>query len=191
MNPRASSVGNKVRFVEARSLSSRLTFVIKFLLPPFMFCTFGLLVFMSWNVYLRGGANSRLLAFACVVTVIWITISWMCWRWGVPVKHVQLIDSNLRVSNYLRHFDVPLTAIKRISENRWINSNPVTLEFDRHTLFGDSIMFMPTWRIYPMASPHPVLAELEQAVAQARLRERLSRQESGPRVANPLPTGRG
>jgi hypothetical protein len=178
-------VGNKVPFVEVRSLSSRLTFVIKFLLPPFMFFALGFMTCMSWGQYMVGSPNRLPAAFIWVFTVVWVATTWMLWRWGVPVKHVQLIDSNLRVSNYLRHFDVPLSAIKRISENRWINSNPVTLEFDRHTLFGDSIMFMPKWRMYPMASPHSVLAELEQAIAQARLRDRLGRQECGPRVANP------
>ena len=168
MNFRASAVGNKTPFVEVRSLSSRWTFVIKFLLPPFMFLGLGFASCMSWREYMVDSPHQLPAAFKWVFVALWIVSTWTLWRWGVPVKHVQLIGSDLRVSNYLQHFDVPLGAIDHISENRWVNSNPVTLQFDHHTPFGDSIMFMPKARMYPMAAPHPVLAELEQAIERAR-----------------------
>ncbi|MFC5488822.1 hypothetical protein [Dokdonella soli] len=68
----------------------------------------------------------------------------------------------------MREIAVPVTAIDRVTEIRWINSNPVTVHFGRTTPFGDSIMFMPKARMFPMLSSHPVLAELERAAAQGR-----------------------
>lgn len=55
----------------------------------------------------------------------------------------------------------PVAQIERVSENRLININPVTIHFRRPTEFGSSVTFMPRSRMLGLLSPHPVVGELE------------------------------
>ena len=94
----------------------------------------------------------------------------MLWWTCAPLKRVWLEGMTLHVSNYLREIAVPVAAIDQVTESLWINIHPVTIRFNRTTPFGDSIVFMPKARLFALWSPHPVVAELEQLMATARMK---------------------
>jgi len=87
---------------------------------------------------------------------------------GIRLKRVQVDGSMLYVSNYVEEIAVPLRDVTEVTENRWINIHPVTIHLHSETAFGSSITFMPTIRFFAFWSSHPIVAELEAMVDQAR-----------------------
>ena len=81
---------------------------------------------------------------------------------------VVLTDRELRISNYRREIVVPLSDVDEVTENRWVNVHPVTIQFIRRTDFGHRIVFMPKRRPFALFSSHPIVAELRAAVAAAK-----------------------
>ena len=94
-------------------------------------------------------------------------ITSICW-WCVPLMRVVMTDSELRISNFLREIVVPLSDVDQVTENRWVNVHPVTVQFIRRTDFGHRIVFMPQARPFPLFSSHPIVAELRAAVETAK-----------------------
>jgi hypothetical protein len=92
-------------------------------------------------------------------------IYWSCAR----LKSVEMDDRSLIISNYSSTIVVPLTEVADVSENRWINIHPVTIEFRSETAFGQRIVFMPKARFFSFGwSSHPVVEEIRSAVARAQ-----------------------
>jgi hypothetical protein len=96
------------------------------------------------------------------VFVMWIAgtafIYWSC----VRLKKVSIDDQFLYVSNYLQEIAIPFSDIGDVTENIWLNSNPVTIHFKLPTEFGEQIVFMPKFRWIPSLSSHPVVAKLKE-----------------------------
>jgi hypothetical protein len=88
--------------------------------------------------------------------------------WGVRLMRVVMTDQELRISNYRRQIVVPLADVDEVTENRWVNVHPVTIQFVRRTDFGFRIVFMPKRRPFALFSSHPVVAELRGAVEAAK-----------------------
>lgn len=154
-----------------KDLSSMQTFVVKFVFPVIWISGFGAGVLALWSGAMSGRNGMQppaemkwifLFGWIFGIAMIW----WMC----APLKRVRLDGMILHVSNYLQEISVPVAAIERVAENRWVNIRPVTIHFNRTTPFGDSIVFMPTSRMFAFWSPHPVVAELEQLMVTARMR---------------------
>jgi len=76
----------------------------------------------------------------------------------------------LRVSNYMREERVPLASITAVTENRWVNIRPITVDFRIPTEFGRRIAFMPRVSWFLFWRPHPIAAELRALVAEAQRR---------------------
>lgn len=89
---------------------------------------------------------------------------------GVRLMRVVMTDSALRISNYRREIVVPLSDVDEVTENRWVNVHPVTVQFIRRTDFGHRVVFMPKRRPFALFSSHPIVAELRAAVAAAKRR---------------------
>ena len=64
------------------------------------------------------------------------------------LKKVRAHETAIYVSNYLKEIRIPSNAIRDVTENRWINIHPATIHFRFSTPFGDSIVFMPTVRLF-------------------------------------------
>jgi hypothetical protein len=94
--------------------------------------------------------------------------SFLIYWWGVRLKRVVMTEGELRISNYRREIVVPLTDLDEVTENRWVNLHPVTVQFVRRTDFGHGIVFMPIRRPFALFSSHPIVAELRAAVAAAK-----------------------
>jgi hypothetical protein len=136
-------------------LSSHQTILIKFFLPALWIPFFGL------------GAIQALICCAneppgWIFPFFWIAGSAFLWFNSARLKYVSVDDEFLYVSNYLREIAIPLSDIYDVTENRWINHNPITIQLKSPSEFGDKIVFMPKVRAFAFFTSHPVVAELKQ-----------------------------
>ena len=83
-------------------------------------------------------------------------IYWSCAR----LKKVSVDSDFLYVSNYLREISIPLSDIRDVTENVWLNIHPVTVHLKSPSDCGDKIIFMPKIR-FSFFSSHPVVTELK------------------------------
>jgi len=144
---------------QSRTLSTVLTFFLKFVLPPLWIVLFGEAV---CSALFGGGRSSGSVA---VLLLAWIAGTVLLWFSGMRLKRVRRVGSILRISNYRHEIAMPLSAVDRIEENRWIRGRPITVHFNRGTRFGTCIVFMPRTT---MLMPSAVFAELELALREER-----------------------
>lgn len=143
------------------TLSSRQTFVMKFVFPAFWITIFGFGTVMLWSGAMHGkGGAPPPPEMKYLFLAVWFAgtsfILWLC----TPLKRVRVDDRSIHISNYRREISVPLGAIDRVTENRWVNIHPVTIHFRTPTEFGDRVTFIPKARMFGFLSSHPVVAEL-------------------------------
>jgi len=88
--------------------------------------------------------------------------------WGcIRLKRVRMDSEALYISNYREEIRVALRDISAVSENRWVNIHPITVEFCTDSAFGNQIVFMPEFRGWGVWRSHPIVAELREAARQA------------------------
>ena len=146
-----------------RTLSSAQTFLVKYLLSALWIVGFGAgLIFL----FVKGSSfqDRSLSEEQWKWLVAWIFGSVLIWWFCIRLKRVRMDDEALYISNYLVEIRVPLQNVVDISENRWVNSHPVTLKFQGKTRFGSSIVFMPKMPWFALFRSHPVVNEIGVAV---------------------------
>ena len=146
-----------------RTLSSRQTALMKFVLPPVWIVAFGAAVLMPW--WARTGSAPASIDPRWLFLIIWIAGGLLIWRSCARLKRVQVDGGTLLISDYRTTIRVPATDIDEVSENRWISMHPVTLHLRRPTEFGSEVVFMPKVRVFGFATSHPVVAELRALAA--------------------------
>ena len=153
-----------------RTLSSAQTFLMKVLFPPLWIGGFAIATAIFFLipglVHDAGGGppdpdSKWFFLFATIAGTAFIW--WLC----IPLKRVRMDDRALYISNYSTEIAVPLRNVARVSENRWINIHPITIEFHAETEFGPRIVFMPKARWFAFWSSHPVVQEIRTAVDRA------------------------
>jgi hypothetical protein len=137
-----------------RVISSAQTFASKFILP--------VVVAVGMTLGLRGLHFSPV--FVPLILFLYGAIFWFLGR----CKKVTLEKDGLLISNYFREVRVPLRDIVRVTGSRWINTRQVTIEFDRVTGFGRSIVFLPHTRFLWPGQEHPIAQELRELVLRAK-----------------------
>jgi hypothetical protein len=151
-----------------RTISSAQTFLMKVVFPVIWIGGFGFGTAMLFRAGDRLGDRppppDMKWAFLAGLIAGSIAIYWWC----VRLMRVVMTDRELRISNYLREIVVPLSDVDQVTENRWVNLHPVTVQFVRRTDFGHRIVFMPKARPFALFSPHPIVAELRAAVETAK-----------------------
>ena len=140
-----------------RRLSSLQTIFIKILLPGFWIPVFGFVVLMS---FIGSYEESDPIA-KWVLLGAWVMMSAIFYWTGIRLKDVSVDDRFLYVSNYLKEIVLPLSEIRDVTENVWINTHPVTIHLRSPSEFGDKIVFMPKTRVFAFFSSHPVVEELK------------------------------
>jgi hypothetical protein len=148
-----------------RTLSSRQTALMKFIVPPVWILAFGAAVLMLWSE--RADRSPIPIESKWMVLLVWLVGGLLIWRTCARLKRVQVDGGTLLVSDYRTTIRVPAGDIEEVTENRWISMHPVTLHFRRPTEFGNEVVFMPKVRAFGFVSSHPVVAELR-ALAQGR-----------------------
>ena len=148
--------------MQVRTISSAMTFLYKSVLPIIWIVGFGLATLSMWMGVMHGkdGAPPPE-SIKLIFTVLWV-VGTACWLgFSLNMKRVRIDNDTIYVSNYLQEISVPVTKIRDITENRWLNIHPVTIHFSVSTEFGSRITFMPTIRFLSWRS-HPIVAELKQ-----------------------------
>lgn len=156
---------------DAVTISSAQTFIMKCVFPTMWIGLFGL---GTLTMLLAPHHGSRdfdgpgpwffLIMLIAGTAFIW----WACIR----LKRVRMDANALYISNYRTDIVVPLANVSDVTENRWVNIHPVTIHFHSDTEFGSQVVFMPKVRWFGGWRPHPVVAEIRQAVDRATGRNR-------------------
>lgn len=153
-----------------RTLSSARTFLMKFVFPTLWVAGFAAgtaLLFTPHGFTNRDGSPTppeMKWIFLGVTVIGALVLYWF----GMRLKRVEMDEQWLYVSNFARETRIPLGDIEEVTEHRWLNNHPITLDFRRETEFGSQIIFMPRTRSWKFWRPHPVVAELEGASRRAR-----------------------
>ena len=160
---------------EPQTISSAQTFFLKFVFPVVWiggFAAATLSLFLgphSWTGSDGGPPEASLkwlFLFGTLVGTIFIW--WAC----VRLKRVRMDEEALYISNYSAEIVVPLANVAEVTENRWVDSHPVTIHFHSDTSFGSQVTFMPKIRWFAFWSSHPVVEEIRLAVNRATGRDR-------------------
>ena len=160
---------------ELHTLSSAQTFVMKYVFPVvwiggFAIGTLSLFLSPSFLHNPEGGPTDPSLKWFFLIATILGTVFiwWACAR----LKRVRMDARFLHISNFSTEILVPLANVAEVTENRWVNSHPVTIHFHSETEFGTQVIFMPKIRWFGFWSSHPVVDEIRRAVERATGRDR-------------------
>ncbi len=155
-----------------RELSSRLTIWFKFVFPALWIPLFGAGTLAVFVTAAAAGAKAQHspAVVKWLMLAVWVGASTLIWRVCCRLKRVWVEGPWLHVSNYVREERIPLASITSVTENRWVNIRPVTVEFRTPTGFGHRIVFMPEVRWLLFWRPHPIAAELRAVASEARRR---------------------
>jgi hypothetical protein len=162
-----------------RTLSSPLTFFIKWVFPALWIGGCGLGTCALWLDALqdRNGPPPAFVRWALLTAWIIGTtfIVWFCGR----LKRVQVDDEALYVSNYWSEVRIPLTEVSHCTQSLMSRPPTVTVHLRDLSAAGQRIVFMPPFR-WVMFGTEPVITELQALCDRARAkgRNRPARRES-------------
>jgi hypothetical protein len=149
-----------------RTLSSKWTFYMKVVLPILWIGGFATITVAllsgAGDFHPSSGLPTRESA-ARVFGAVTLAGAGFLWWACVRLKRVRLDGHVLYISNYRDEISIPVAQVEHVSENRWLNIRPVTIEFRSETAFGQRITFMPKTRWFGFWSAHPVLEEIRAA----------------------------
>ena len=132
-------------------LSSSLTFAYKYLGTAASCALFGFAIFNeSFGRPYWGPFGLLFWSFG---------ILFAYWMFG-RLKKVEISESTLFISNYLKSVEVPLHDVESVSGSILLSPELVWIRFRRPTEFGDKIVFMAKWRPFAGWSRHPVVHRL-------------------------------
>jgi len=143
-------------------ISSLQTFLMKYIFPVFWISGFGIGTINLWLGTLHGPNGQLPESFIkWQFLIMWVVgITFILWAVS-PLKRVRIDANNLYISNYFKEVATPLSNIKAVTENCWLNIHPVAIHFKKPTEFGDKISFMPKIRHFAFFSSHPIVSRLE------------------------------
>lgn len=134
----------------ARLLSSRWTFLMKYVLPPLWITGAGAvtaLLFYTPEHFLSQSGDPPPPIVDYLFLGMWVVGSIIILLTTMPLKRVHLDGNRLIVSNFRRESRIPLSDIATVRQNLWTNIRPITIAFRNRTPFGRKIQFMPTTRV--------------------------------------------
>jgi hypothetical protein len=156
-----------------RTISSKLTFFYKFVLPVIWI---GLLwPYTIIKIFAHGGG---LLMSSCLLLLAVICGSALIFWISAKVKKVEIdYTGKLLISNYRKVIKVKLKDIKNISGSRGLLLIPELVWFSlrKPSELGEKIIFIAMFRGDAGFSIHPIVNELKDLVALTRM----NRRESG------------
>ena len=144
----------------AKSLSSDLTFLVKFIVFPLSMTLFGggaILAACSpeaipaeWDreVFMAG----MFLGFVALAAMYAFAYA--------RLKRVELNGTTITLSNFIRETDTSLENLESVSGSLCMFPELVWLVFRRPTPFGNKVVFIGKYRFLAGWTPHPVVREL-------------------------------
>lgn len=126
-------------------ISSRTTFIYKFIFPAVWIPLMGAMTFAVARApnRINGAERSGVVA----MELLWVIVCALLLRFAIPLKRVQLRDGRIYASNYRREIEIAPGEIESITQNVWINIRPITLHLRHETAFGMRIRFIPPSRL--------------------------------------------
>src|SRR5689334_20250037 len=94
------------------TLSSRLTFYMKVILPALWISIFGIVTVVLWF-----SINTSPVEMKWVFLAAFIGGSLSFWWWCIPLKKVGVRGGDLVISNFRKEIMVPLNFIESVTEN--------------------------------------------------------------------------
>ncbi|HEY5552189.1 MAG TPA: hypothetical protein VIK52_09880, partial [Opitutaceae bacterium] len=116
---------------------------------------------------MASGSEAMPAEFALMFPFFWLFGLVLCSVLCIPLKHVSLEGSNLRVSGLKKVAVIPLSDVISVSSSfLFHNPETITLRFRHSTVFGFSIKFTPYHRLFRFKT-HPTAKRLKELVASA------------------------
>ena len=145
------------------TLSSSLTFTLKFLLP---ICLFSGWLISIVNVYVDYWGRNSYLRF--VAPLIFAAIIFNSWEF-VRFKKVSVDDEYLYVSNFLRKIRIPFKDIDEVVEQNWAGlTYPIEISLRDPSEIGSTIKFMPKVKFgHSVRDSNVVVAELRRLAGES------------------------
>lgn len=106
-----------------------------------------------------------LILFTAFVVSLAISV-WMSYQ----IKRVYIYGDHLLISDYKKEIAVPLSDIYDVTEMRWMQPYWITITFRRPTEFGDSILFIPPFRMLSFWVANPLVEEIRSTALSANSR---------------------
>lgn len=126
------------------TVSSRATFFLKFVFPTLWIIGFGAASVgaLRGRLTAAAGQPQRVAAFWVIVGV-WLLCSivllWFC----APLKRIRMRDGKLLASNFRSEIEIHPADIERVTQNKWVTAQPITLYLRTPTALGSRITFIP------------------------------------------------
>lgn len=140
-------------------ISSRTTFIYKFIFPAIWIPLFGFVGFLVLNAGSRGSGADKTIGIVMAAT--WVVVTALLLRMVISLMRVQLRDGRIYASNYRREIEIAPSEIERVTQNVWINVRPITLHLRHETSFGTRIRFLPPSRvIFAFWKEDPIVEQL-------------------------------
>jgi hypothetical protein len=144
----------------AKSLSSDLTFLVKFVVFPVSMTLFGggaLLAFFSPELIPSEWGRGVFVA-GMLLGVVAHGAMYFCGY--AKLKRVELDGNTLSLSNFFQDAETPLDNLQSVSGSLLMYPELVWLEFRQPTPFGKKIVFIGKYRFLAGWTLHPVVHEL-------------------------------
>jgi hypothetical protein len=143
-----------------RTISSDLTFLMKFVFPTIWITGFGMGTLGLFFGVFHGQNDQAAPEFMrWQFLSLWIVGTIFLWWSCARLKKVRIGSDAIYVSNFRQQIRIPFGEIQEVTENRWLNSHPITISFRMATPFGNRIVFMPKSRLFVFGS-YPIVDEL-------------------------------
>ncbi|MBX3290767.1 MAG: hypothetical protein KF855_15740 [Acidobacteria bacterium] len=137
-------------------LSSSITFIHKFI-SPFV----SLLAIVIMIRFVHGATLRQFPPFYMLILFVAFAGGMAMTAWlSYKIKKVFVEGDYLIVSDYKKEIAVPLSDIYDVTEMRWMQPYWITISFRKTTEFGDSILFVPPFRLLSFWVANPLVEEI-------------------------------
>jgi len=126
-------------------ISSRTTFIYKFIFPAIWSVLFGIVAIFALNDARYAAATDK--TKALVMAAGWIIGTAFLLRLALSLLRVEIRDGRIYASNFRREIEIAPSEIESITQNLCVNVRPITLHLRHETTFGNRIRFLPPSRV--------------------------------------------
>lgn len=147
-----------------RRLSARSTLLCRLVLPAAWIVGLGAGVLAPWLPLLTGGGLPADWRFRAGFVLLWAIGAGYLVSFARPLRDVWIRGDHLRVRNFLAETRIPLDAIERVEDSRYLRPKLVQVILEHRPGLPEKVTFIPALRRLFPVGPHPVMRELHAAV---------------------------
>lgn len=141
------------------TLSSGMTFFYKYILIIIWGVFLGFYMLPMLNYFSQAdGYEYAFIIFGIIVTLILIFIM------GI-IKKVEFDGENFYVSNFIKSDKIHISKVNAVSGTVLLSPELVWLKLEEGSIFGTTIIFIPTYRFLSGFDKHPIVDELNRKLS--------------------------